>query len=420
MDLTPPLATEALPAAEPPAPVGRRRASLGLIGSLSLSALGEHPLSLSLLLLAVGAGVGFQVPNIANVAGYRAELLRQEVGAGLGHVRVRPRSGGRFRDAEPILKRLRAIPGVTAAQPALMLPAALRSGPKFSLTQIVGVEPGAERRTYKVVEGQDLDPRDGSGVVLGTRLAKTLDVGVGDDIDLDVLLSAQPRLILDDHGVGNYTMHVRGLAGLNAFDQSFANRSFLAGELGEDGAASIIFVFASDSASLPLARRIASDAERELPSVTAASWYDDSHYLRSVIGALDALANVTGLMTIVAVGVPVLALLYIDALNRRRQVSLLVAMGFRSADIFWVFLVKAIVIAVLGVALGLVFATGLLGYFSLHPLFSWERFVLTPVVTLKGFLSPALVVLGATVLAGSYPAWRAARVDPSSTLRRIE
>jgi ABC-type lipoprotein release transport system permease subunit len=101
-------------------------------------------------------------------------------------------------------------------------------------------------------------------------------------------------------------------------------------------------------------------------------------------------------------------------------VSLLVAMGFRSADIFWVFLVKAIVIAVLGVALGLVFATGLLGYFSLHPLFSWERFVLTPVVTLKGFLSPALVVLGATVLAGSYPAWRAARVDPSSTLRRIE
>jgi ABC-type lipoprotein release transport system permease subunit len=373
-----------------------------------------------LLLLAVAAGVGFQVPNVANVAGYRAELLKQEVGAGSGHVRVRPRSGGRFRDAAPIMARLRAIDGVMAVQPVLLLPAALRNGPRFSLTQVAGVEAGAGRHPYEIVEGKDLDANDDKGVVLGTRLAKTLEAAIGDEIELDVLLSTRPRLVLDDQGVGNYTVRVRGLVGFNAVDQIFANRQFLASELGEDGAASAIIVHAADSSSLTLARRIARAAEEALPSVTAASWFDDSHYLKSAVGALDAIAHVTGFMTIVAVCVPVLALLYIDALNRRRQVSLLVAMGFRPREIFGIFWVKAVLIGIMGVLLGLLFAAGLLVYFTLHPLFNWERFILRPEVTLQGVLWPALVVLVATVLAGSYPAWRAARVDPSSTLRRIE
>ena len=154
--------------------------------------------------------------------------------------------------------------------------------------------------------------------------------------------------------------------------------------------------------------------------MTAASWFDDSRFLCSVVGALDAIANVTGFMSIIAVGVPVLALLYIDALNRRRQVSLLVAMGFRSREIFAVFFLKAVLIGIIGVIVGILLAGALVLYFTAHPIFNWERFVLHPVVTLTGVLWPALLVFAATVLAGSYPAWRASRVDPSSTLRRIE
>jgi ABC-type lipoprotein release transport system permease subunit len=320
----------------------------------------------------------------------------------------------------PVLERLKTIDGVAAVQPVLVLPGALRSGPHFSLVQLTGVEARAGRHPYEVVEGRDLDPDDAMGVVLGTRMAKNLDAAVGDEVELDVLLATRPRLVLDDNGVGSYTVHVRGLAGFNAVDQVFANRPFLAGELGDDGAATAIIVHAKDPSSLPLARRIASTAEAALPSATAASWFDDSRYLQSAVGALDAIASVTGIMSIVAVGVPVLALLYIDALNRRRQVSLLVAMGFRSREIFGVFLFKAVLIGLLGVALGLFLAAGFLAYFTAHPLFNWERFVLRPVVTLRGVLWPALAVFASTVAAGSYPAWRASKVDPSPTLRRIE
>jgi ABC-type lipoprotein export system ATPase subunit len=262
----------------------RRRASLHIIGSLAVNALAESPMSLLLLLLAVAAGVGFQVPNVANVAGYRSELLRQEVGSGTGEVRVRPRPGGRFRDAGPILERLRAIRGVTTAQPLLILPAALRNGSMFSLAQIVGVEGPTNRRPYELVEGQDLGPSEEKGVVMGTRLANTLGVRVGDDLELDVLLATRPRLVLDDNGVGKYTVRVRGLAGFNAVDQIFANRAFLAAELGDDGAASAIIVHDAKPSSLPLARRIAAAAEAALPSVTAVSWFEDSHALMGASG----------------------------------------------------------------------------------------------------------------------------------------
>jgi lipoprotein-releasing system permease protein len=417
LELTPEIVSYA--AVGPLARPSRRRAPVRLLAFLALSALREHPFTLLLLLLAVAAGVGFQVPNVANVAGYRAEILRQEVGFGTGHVRVRPRNGNRFQDVGPILERLRAIDGVVAAEPVLFLPAATRNGARFSLTQIVGVEPRGARRPYEIQQGQDLDPTDEKGVVVGTRLAKTLGATIGDDIELDVLLATRPRLVLDDGGVGHYTVTVRGLVGLNAVDKIFINRRLLAAELGEEGAASVVVVFARD-ASLPLARGIAQATEEALPSVTALSWFDDSGSLRGVIGAMDVIANVTGFMTIVAVGMPVLALLYIDALNRRRQVSLLVAMGFRSREIFWIFLGKAALIGIAGALLGLLIGGGLLAYFTAHPLFNWERFVLRPVVTVGGMLWPALLVLAATVIAGSYPAWRAARVDPSPTLRRIE
>src|SRR5262249_43439335 len=77
----------------------RRAGSLGLLFFLAGRGLLRSPLSTMLLLAAVAAGVGFQVPNTANMLGYQRALLEEGVDHGNGDVRLRPRAG-RFEDAD--------------------------------------------------------------------------------------------------------------------------------------------------------------------------------------------------------------------------------------------------------------------------------------------------------------------------------
>ena len=100
--------------------------------------------------------------------------------------------------------------------------------------------------------------------------------------------------------------------------------------------------------------------------------------------------------------------------------SLLSAIGFREREIFFIFFVKALIVGIVGVLLGAVVGWGILGYFNLHPIYNYEKFVIRPAMTFGNMLFPMLLVLATTALAGSLPAWQAARVNPSDTLRRIE
>jgi ABC-type lipoprotein release transport system permease subunit len=142
--------------------------------------------------------------------------------------------------------------------------------------------------------------------------------------------------------------------------------------------------------------------------------------MRSTTRALSAVERIVNLMSLFAVGVPVLALLYIDALHRGRQVSLLAAMGYGSADVLLIFLFKAVIVGAAGIVCGGLLGGGLLLWFHSHPLYSYDNFEIRAVLDSHFVLQPMLLIFLTTVLAGSYPAWRAARVDPSPMLRRME
>jgi ABC-type lipoprotein release transport system permease subunit len=359
------------------------------------------------------------MPNRANLAGFRDEIMRQEVSSGLGHVRVRPRQGERFGDVTAMIARIAHLPSVKAVEPILVLPGAIKKDGHLVVLGVTGVNASAREHPYERTIGTDLTPGDDHGALLGERLAKKLGAKVGDEVNLQVLLSTRPRLVLDDEGVGNYTLTVRGLVGFAAVDSLFVNWSFLASETGDDRSASALLVWTRND-DVNVARQIASAVEHDFPDAAALSWLDDSRYLRSIVGAVQALESIAGGMSLFGVIIPVLSLLYIDALHRRRQVSLLSAIGFRERDIFIIFFAKALIVGIVGVLLGAAVGWATLGYFNLHPIYNYEKFVVRPAMTFSNMLSPMLLVLATTALAGSLPAWQAARVNPSDTLRRIE
>jgi ABC-type lipoprotein release transport system permease subunit len=222
-----------------------------------------------------------------------------------------------------------------------------------------------------------------------------------------------------DESVGRYTMIVRGVAGgsFGSMESIFVDRGFLAYEAGTPGAASIVVVHTDDHFA---AQDVAAAIAPDLPDAHVMAWMIDSAYLRNALSATDAVGALSGAMVVAAVTIPVLALLYINVLHRRREVGVLSALGFGQAEIFAAFLVQALLVGLLGVALGCGLGYGIVRYFQANPIFEWEGFVIRPVLSAECFLRPSLIVLAATLLAGVYPAWSASRVDPARVFRGIE
>jgi ABC-type lipoprotein release transport system permease subunit len=389
---------------------------IGVAFFLARRGLRESLLSTALMVIAVAVAVGFEVPSAANLQGYRTELLAQSLDSGFGDVRVRPGRGVSLHDADALAARLAKLPDVVEATPVLGAAASVSGGGHSTSLTIFGVDPHASRHPYRVIAGLPLDGGSDQ-VLLGASIAERFGISVGDQVELRVLLSTYPRLVLDDGGYGVYKLTVRGLIGFGASDGAFVARSFLAGEMGDDGAASAVLVHTRDhrdaQAVVPAAMLVAPGAE-------VRSWMDDSPYLRSSVRAVETLAGASWLMGVLAVGIPVLALLYISTLHRRRQIGLLTAMGFTRADLFVTFLLQALILGAAGVLVGGLAAFGLVRYLVAHPIFNWQGFVVRPVLTFGDMARTTGAILATAVVAGSYPAWRAARLDPSRILRGIE
>jgi ABC-type lipoprotein release transport system permease subunit len=191
----------------------------------------------------------------------------------------------------------------------------------------------------------------------------------------------------------------------------------LADELGERGLATMVIVHGRDHAS---ARALATSLGAALPDARALSWLDDSPFLANSVRASATLGVVSESMVVVAVAVPVCALLYLHVLHRRRQIALLAALGFRAGELFVMCLLQALFVGLAGVAAGAVIAIAVVAWFRAHPIFDGSGFLIRPVLSVACFARPALAVLVTTLAASAWPAWRAASIDPTRVLRELE
>jgi ABC-type lipoprotein release transport system permease subunit len=385
---------------------------------LAQRGLRQSRLILVLMVGAVAAGVAFQIPNTANAIGYRDEILEQGVVNGAGDVRIRPRAGPSLSGADELARQVAARPGFTAATPALFLPGAIGRGEGYRSAPVLGIDARAARLPYRLVAGEPLGPGDAGGVILGTTLARRLRARPGDAVQLRVILTVGEGLV-DEDSVGRYTMTVRGIAAGSfvAPDSVIVDRAFLAGELGEPGSASLIYAWMDDHFA---ARAGALAVQAAHPEVEATAWMVDSPFLDSAIASAHVLTRLSAIMVLLAVVIPVWALLYIHVLHRQRQVGQLVALGIGRGEVFLIYLTQALIVGVIGTALGCAVGLGLVRWFAGHPIFHMEDFVIVPRLTWGVVLWPALLVLGATLLAGVVPAWRASRIDPARMLRGAE
>ena len=111
--------------------------------------------------------------------------------------------------------------------------------------------------------------------------------------------------------------------------------------------------------------------------------------------------------------------------DERREIAILKAVGWSTADVLWAKLFESILVGAAATALGLLLGYAWvfwLGAPGLRPaLVGWSvlypRASLTPVVDVAQLLGVTIAVLGPFVLLSVVPAWRAATADPLESMR---
>ena len=127
-------------------------------------------------------------------------------------------------------------------------------------------------------------------------------------------------------------------------------------------------------------------------------------------GALYGVAIGVGLITLVVGGIGIMNIMLVSVTERTREIGVRRALGARRRTILLQFLVESSVVAALGGAVGT--ALGL-GVGQLVALLSPLAAAVTPSAVALGLGFSA----GVGLLFGSWPAWRAARLDPVEALR---
>src|SRR5256885_466 len=129
-----------------------------------------------------------------------------------------------------------------------------------------------------------------------------------------------------------------------------------------------------------------------------------------VIGVVERQGNLLGISLVVG-GIVIMNIMLMAVAERTREIGIRKSLGARRRDILRQFLAEATALATVGAALGIVTGVGL-------------SVLLQAVSPLPASVSPFSIVLGVVVgggvgvVAGVYPASRAARLEPITALRQ--
>jgi putative ABC transport system permease protein len=129
-----------------------------------------------------------------------------------------------------------------------------------------------------------------------------------------------------------------------------------------------------------------------------------------ILGTIEAVLGGIAAISLIVAGVGIINTMTISVMERTREIGILKAIGSKSSDILYLFLSEATIMGIMGGMIGAVFG------FILGRLVG--DYIGLPVSTspLLGIAVVSFAMVTA-VLAGIYPAWRAASMNPVDALR---
>jgi lipoprotein-releasing system permease protein len=378
-------------------------------------------------ILGVMVGVMAVLIALALMTGLQAELRDRIVGSS-AHVYVF-KVGEGIRDVAAEVAKLKQVPRVTGVAPAVLGKGLLTSDKdRQAPVTIKGIDPALETSVTDIrkalrsgrLEAVQAGPEDMDGIVLGTDLAASLEVKVGDTVRL-----LTPDQIVTPFGAISHfrTFKVVGIfsLGLFEFDSEYALVDLPVAErvFGKDRPDFLQLrlddMFASSSVAADVPRRLGEEYATQ-------DWRDMNKSLFSALWLEKMAISITIGLIIMVAALNIVASLILLVMEKTRDIAILKTMGTPAASIRWIFMLQGVIIGLVGTGGGTLAGCAIIYVLDRYKLIhvpidvyqiSYIPFTLLPLDLMTVVVAAMLICLTATI----YPARQAAKLDPAQALR---
>ncbi len=316
-------------------------------------------------------------------------------------------------NADNVLKKVRAVEGVRAATKRLYAGASISHKQKVVGVTITGLLPTEEydisQYPYIITEGDFLSDLSRNEIIIGAMIAGT---GFGSEI-YDNLGEVRPGSFVDvtySNGIKR-TYKVKGIM-TGTFEVVDLNALVHYKEIedvyGLDGKKATSVVVRVDGPGRETQIR---DKIREAGvNEKIFTWSDKSETLlrqaMQSIGAIDTMSTIVSLIVGAAL---VLIIIYINVLNRKKEIGILKAIGITPRSIVLSYAFLSMFYVSMGILAGLLLYFLLMIYFQMNPVSFYETMKIAPEIDPLLLIQSIFTMLTISVIAGIIPAWGVSR-----------
>ena len=382
---------------------------------------------------AIGIGLASLIFVDALIIGMERNIIRSATASFLGEGQIHARGFRQSFEVEKtinsgqsVLLELSEEPRVSSFASRVLSFAMISSPDNHSAVTLVGVDPERETELSQVddaiTEGDYFEGDSGRELVIGSKLAEILEVGLKSRVVLTVAEAETGDLAQE-------MFRVSGIYHFNSLEMD-KGMAFIRLEKAQQmlGLGSDIHEIALIFSDSQYARDKTNPFwhEYSVQGNEAVSW---TELLPQLEGALELSQFSTFIVGIVLFGVVALGIintLFMSLHERIFEFGVLRAVGTRPGVLALLILFEAGALAILSIVIGSVLGyiityvpaqTGI-DYVGIEIVGVTFRELLYPVIQVRQFLIYPIVVFFLTILVGVYPAMYAARIQPAEAMRR--
>jgi len=390
--------------------------------------LGRHRRRSALSALALSLGLALLLFIAAFYEGEMRSSMESTLRLDSGHIQIRAADYDPdklsvaweylIQNPEQVAAQIEALDQVQVATPRLIASGIVSVRDESSGVQIMGVDPASSANDpYRqgLVNGEFPTADDRTGILIGLPLAENLGLKVGDQLNL---------LVNTSNGtVDEQVFIVRGIftTGVSTYDRGIVLLPLAKAQTfsGAENRASFIFALLKDREQTD-----AVAAALQSPNYQVKTWSELNEILVLMEDFSNAYLLIINLIVIGVTATVIVNTLVMSVFERTREIGILTAIGMKGRQVISLFLTEASLLALGGLAFGLLLGWGISAYFGkvgvyfgdlgMSGFYLGDR--IYTYLTLEDTINLTITSFIITLLASLYPARLAARMEPVDAL----